>query len=54
MLACTEQCSCGTKKALCKNKIAEQATSDTNAGRNAFERHRIAVEEARQQITVGI
>ncbi|CAB3998240.1 Hypothetical predicted protein [Paramuricea clavata] len=51
MLACTEQCSCGTKKALCKNKIAEQATSDTNAGRNAFERHRIAVEEARQQIT---
>ena len=28
--------------------------ADRNTGRNAFERHRIAVEEAKQQITVRV
>ena len=34
----------------------DQATGegDANAGRNAFERHQIAVDEAKQQIMVSI
>ena len=52
-IRCTEQCTFGTKKASCKNKVTT-ATTATNicAGRNAFERHQAAHEETQQQITV--
>ena len=46
---------CGTKKASCKNKLdSEGVVTATNAGENAFERHQIAVEEARHQITARV
>ena len=52
---CSQHCSCGTAKADCKNKpsAATGEASNTNAGRNAFERHEIAVTEAKQEITVS-
>ena len=46
---------CGTKKVSCKNKDFASGEADpqnANAGQNAFERHQIVVEEAKQQITV--
>ncbi|CAB3976680.1 Hypothetical predicted protein [Paramuricea clavata] len=47
-----EQCTCGTKKTSCKNRICVATTSEANnAGRNTFEHHQLALEEARQQIT---
>lgn len=56
-LHCTEQCKCGTKKARCKNKDPAgnggAGPANENAGQNAFECHKIAVYEAKQQITVG-
>ena len=56
-LHCTEQCKCGTKKAWCKNKDSAgnggAGPPNENAGQNAFERHKIAVYEAKQYITVG-
>ena len=54
-LKCSQHCSCGTAKADCKNKPAAATweASNTNAGRNAFERHEIAVTEAKQEITVS-
>ncbi|CAB4017747.1 Hypothetical predicted protein [Paramuricea clavata] len=37
-LQCTEQCSCGTKKASCKNKAqVGSSTHDPSTGLNAFE-----------------
>ena len=46
---------CGTKKASCKNKdsgsVGEPGTQNINAGRSAFERHQIAMEKSRQEIS---
>ena len=54
-LKCVDGCACGTKKAGCKNKLgAEGVVAVTNAGKDAFERHQIAVAEARHQITVRV
>lgn len=54
-LFCTDQCSCGTTKAGCKNKPAAVAQGTVGSvGLNAFERHRIAVEESKQEITVRL
>ena len=55
-LFCTDQCSCGTTKGGCKNKPAAvaQGAVHRSVGLNAFERHRIAVEESKQEITVRI
>ncbi|CAB3985336.1 Hypothetical predicted protein [Paramuricea clavata] len=51
-LQCTEQCSCGTKKASCKNKAqVGSSTHDPSTGLNAFERHALAAEEAKREIT---
>lgn len=54
MLDCAEQCTCGTKKAACTNNREGNPTTNTNAGKNAFERHEIAVQEAKKQIAVRI
>ena len=52
-LFCTEQCICGTNKAFCKNKASfTTAPGTTKPGKDTFERHTLAVQEARQQITV--
>ena len=54
-LKCAGGCSCGTKKESCKNKPVQQATeAGPNAGKNAFERHQIATEKAKLEITVNI
>ncbi len=56
-LHCCGKCSCGTKKACCKN-IKDQALAvsgaNTNAGKNAFQRHQEAVEAAKLEITVSL
>lgn len=50
-----DSCACGTKKVGCKNRLdAEGVVAATNADKNAFERHQIAVAEARHQITVRV
>ena len=47
---CTERCSCGTKTDNCKNKTQEQGTvASASAGKNAFERHKIAVNIVKPQ-----
>ena len=53
---CCDKCLCGTKKACCKNKEQALAVSETNtnAGKNAFERHQEAVEAAKLEITVSL
>ena len=53
-LKCANGCSCGMKKACCKNKLQQGTVAATNAGRNAFERHQIAVAEAKHQIMVSL
>ena len=45
------------KKASCKNKERSSDEADpqnTDAGQNAFERHQIAMEKAKQQISVSV
>ena len=53
-LRCAKECTCGTKKSSCRNidSTTTTASVNVNAGRDAFERHHTAVEEAKQQITV--
>ena len=56
-LRCVDTCNCGTKKASCKNKERSSGEVDpqnTDAGRNAFERHQITMEKAKQQISVSV
>ena len=56
-LRCVDTCNCGTKKASCKNKERSSGEADpqnTDAGRNAFERHQIAMEKAKQPISVSV
>ena len=56
-LRCVDTSNCGTKKASCKNKECSSGEADpqnTDAGRNAFERHQIAMEKAKQQISVSV
>ena len=52
------QCTCGTKKASCKNKEpgsgGEAGAQNINVGRSAFERHQIAMEKSRQEISVSV
>ena len=54
VLRCADQCSCGTKKAACKNKetTATTKTSSAESGLTAFQRHNIAVEESKTKMTV--
>jgi ATP-dependent protease Clp ATPase subunit len=54
-MKCAEGCTCGTKKEGCKNKQVQSGTiEDPNTDKNAFERHQIAVEEAKLQITISL
>ena len=56
-LRCADACECGTKKASCKNKERSSGEADpqnTDAGLNAFQRHQIAMEKAKQQISVSV
>ena len=52
------QCTCGTKKASGKNKecgsSGEAGIQNANAGRSAFERHQIATEKSKQEISVSV
>ena len=51
-LKCTDDCTCGTKKAACNNK--QETVAVSVAGASAFERHQITVDEAKGHITVGV
>ena len=51
-LKCADDCTCGTKKAACNNK--QETVAVSVAGTSAFERHQIAVDEAKGHITVGV
>ena len=52
-LKCADSCTCGTVKAPCRNKPEIDVPAENlPAGRNAFERHEVAVTAAREEITV--